>query len=60
MGFAVIYSSSCDGDIRIINFNNALNADQILSPIMLIICYLIVAVTSKVLLIPKVILKLLF
>lgn len=63
MGFVDIYSSSCDGeytDIRVINFNKNLSLDYILNPVVLIVCYFVVAVTSKVLLRPKVIFKTIF
>lgn len=52
-----IYSSSCDGnssDIRIIEFNDTLDLDHYLNPIALILCYFVVALTSRVLLGPKV------
>lgn len=52
-----IYSSSCDSntsDIRIIEFNDTLDLDHYLNPIALILCYFVVALTSRVLLGPKV------
>lgn len=57
LGFVDIYSSSCDGnssDIRIIEFNDTLDLDHYLNPIALILCYFVVALTSRVLLGPKV------
>ena len=57
MGFSAIYQSSCDNgsDIRVIEFNDDLDLDHYLNPIALILCYFVVAITSKVLLGPQVI-----
>jgi hypothetical protein len=56
LGWTAIYSSSCDNgtDIRVITFNTDLDLDRYLNPIVLILCYYIVAITSKVLLGPQV------
>ncbi|XP_070500560.1 piezo-type mechanosensitive ion channel component isoform X4 [Chironomus tepperi] len=55
LGFPAIYTSSCDNatDIRIINFNEDLDLDHYLNPIALIICYLVVTLTSIILLEPQ-------
>ena len=57
LGFPAIYTSSCDNatDIRVINFNEDLDLDHYLNPIALIICYLVVTLTSIILLDPQVI-----
>lgn len=56
MGFAAVYVSSCDNgsDIRVIEFDEDLDLDHYLNPIVLIICYFVVAITSRVLLGPQV------
>lgn len=56
LGFAAIYSSSCDNatDIRVIEFNDDLDLDHYLNPVSLIICYFVVTITSRVLLGPQV------
>ncbi|CAH1708045.1 unnamed protein product [Chironomus riparius] len=55
LGFPAIYTSSCDNatDIRVINFNEDLDLDHYLNPIALIICYLVVTLTSIILLEPQ-------
>ncbi|KAG5675805.1 hypothetical protein PVAND_005679 [Polypedilum vanderplanki] len=55
LGIAPIYSSSCDNstDIRVINFNFDLDLDHYLNPIALIICYIIIGLTSVLLLDPQ-------
>jgi hypothetical protein len=56
LGIAPIYSSSCGNgsDIRVIDFNSDLDLDHYLNPIALIICYVVVALTSVILLDPQV------
>lgn len=56
LGWTAIYVSSCDNgtDIRVFNFDTDLDIDRYLNPIVLVLCYYVVAITSRVLLGPKV------
>lgn len=59
-GFSPLIVSSCnetDGDIRVIHLNNTVDLDAFLNPIALLLCYYVLAISSRFILNAKVIIS---
>lgn len=57
VGFSPLLVSSCndtDGDIRVIHLNDTLDLDAFLNPLALLLCYYVLAISSKFILDAKV------